>query len=92
MKRVTVSLKDELAGRLKELSKESGIKVSGIVAKALEEHLGIEASSSPINEAPVQPTVLWKLKGRTFPRAPSPTLRRGRIGGWQVIELDKISV
>ncbi|MBS7644224.1 ribbon-helix-helix domain-containing protein [Candidatus Bathyarchaeota archaeon] len=92
MKRITVSLPDELARRLRELSKESGLKVSGIVVKALEEHLGIKALNSFVSEAPVQPTVLWKLRGRSFARAPSPTLRRGKIGVWQIIELDKISV
>jgi hypothetical protein len=92
MKRVTVSLSDELAGRLRELSKESGLKISGIVAKALEEHLGMKAATPSVNEALVQPTVLWKLKGRTLPRGPSPTLRRGKIGDWRMIELDEISV
>jgi hypothetical protein len=92
MKRLTVSLSDELARRLGQLSEESGLKVSGIVAKALEEHLGMKAAASPISETLVQPTVLWKLKGRTYPRGPSPTLRRGKIGDWRIIELDKISV
>lgn len=92
MKRVTVSLPDELARRLKELSKESGLKVSGIVVKALEEHLGIKPSTSSATEAPLQPTVLWKLTGRSLARAPSPTSRKGKIGVWQLIELDKIPV
>jgi len=92
MKRVTVSLSDELARRLRELSKDTGLKVSGIVAKALEEHLGMKPATSSVSGALVQPTVLWKLRGRTYPRGPSPTLRRGKIGDWRIIELDKISV
>jgi len=92
MKRVTVSLSDELARRLRELSKESGLKVSGVVAKALEEHLGMKPATSSVGRALVQPTVLWKLRGRTYPRGPSPTLRRGKIGDWRIIELDELSV
>jgi len=53
MKRVTVSLSDELAKRLRELSKDSGLKVSGIVAKALKEYLGMKAATSYVSEAPV---------------------------------------
>jgi len=92
MKRVTVSLTDQLARRLRQLSKESGLKVSGIVAKALEEYLGMKGATSSVSETRVRPTALWKLRGRTYPRGPSPTLSRGKIGDWRIIELDKISV
>jgi hypothetical protein len=51
--------------RLRELSKESGLKVSGIVAKALEEYLGMKAATSSLSEALLQPIALWKLRGRT---------------------------
>lgn len=92
MKRVTVSLSDQLATKLRELSKESGLKVSSLVAKALEEHLGMRTAIPSVSEAPVRPTVLWKLRGRNYPRGPSPTLRRRKIGDWRIIELDEISV
>jgi len=92
MKRVTASLPDELVHRLKQLSDESGLKVSAIIARAVSEHLGLHSETPVTSQAPMHPTVLWKLKGRTYPRGPSPTLRRVRPGSWRVLELDKVSI
>lgn len=90
MQRLTVSLPEDLVKKLRRVSHETGLKVSRIVASALEQHLGGEASSSA--ESIIRPTVLWKLKGRSHLRAPSPTLRRGRVGRWRTVELDELPV
>lgn len=90
MQRLTVSLPEDLVKKVKHLSHESGLKVSRIVATALEHHLGGEASSS--TEALIRPTVLWKLKGRSHLTAPSPTLRKGPVGKWRTVELDELPI
>ena len=87
--RLTVSLPERLVKTIKRASRESGLKVSRIVATALEQHLGGETSSS---EPLIHPTALWKLKGRSHLTAPSPTLRRGRVGKWRIVELDELPV
>ena len=88
MQRLTVSLPEDLVKKLKHVSHETGLKVSRIVATALEQHLSEEASSA---EPPIRPTALWKLKGRSHLTAPSPTLR-GRVGKWRIVELDELPV
>ena len=88
--RLTVSLPERLVKKIKRASHESGLKVSRIVATALEQHLGGETSSSA--EPLIHPTALWKLKGRSHLAAPSPTLRRGRVGKWRIVELDELPV
>lgn len=88
MERITISLPEDLVKRIKRISKESGLKVSRIVAMALREHLGTSAPAPA--EAPVHPTVLWKIKGRQYLRGPSPTLRRAKIGSWRIVDLSGI--
>ncbi len=56
----------------------------------LEEHLRLRYPKE--EEVKVRPSVVWKLKGRRFPRGPSPTLRRGRVGESRVVSLDEISL
>ncbi len=90
MQRLTVSLPQDLVERLKRASHESGLKVSRIVATALEQHLG-EHAPSPA-EPPIHPAVLWKLKGRSRLMGPSLRLRKARVGSWRIIELDKLPV
>lgn len=90
MQRLTVSLPDELVKRVRQLSRSSGLKVSRIIAGAVEEHLGEEARSQA--EPPIHPTVLWKLKGRSRMAAPSPTLRTTRVGSWRILERDELPV
>jgi hypothetical protein len=90
LQRLTVSLPDDLVKKVRHLSQKSGLKVSRIVATALERHLGEEVSSTA--EPLIRPTVLWKLKGRSHLTAPSPTLRRGRVGSWRTVELDELRV
>jgi len=90
LQRLTVSLPEDLVKKVKRVSRESGLKVSRIVASALEQHFGEEISSSA--EPLIRPTVLWKLKGRSHLTAPSPTLRRGRVGTWRTVELDELPV
>jgi len=89
LQRLTVSLPEDLVKKVKRVSRESGLKVSRIVARALEQHLGEEISST---EPAIRPTALWKLKGRSRLTAPSPTVRRGRVGMWRVVELDELPV
>jgi post-segregation antitoxin (ccd killing protein) len=90
MQRLTVSLPENLVKRVRHVSRESGLKISRIVATALEQQLG-EQTPRPA-EPPVYPTVLWKLKGRGHLRGPSPTLRTKRVGSWRLVELDRLSV
>ena len=85
--RVTVSLPDEVAKKLFEEKRRTGLKVSQIVKKSLEEHMEISDV-----EVKVTPTVLWKLRGVRYPRGPSITAMRHKIGKWKVYELDKIRI
>lgn len=86
--RVTVSLPDDVARKLFEEKRRTGLKISQIVKKSLEEHMEI-----PDVEVKVTPTVLWKLRGRRYPRGPSITaLGRRKIGKWQVYEMDKVRI
>lgn len=84
-----MSLPEELAKRVKQFSQESGLKVSRIVARALEQLMGEQTRNT---QAPVRPTVLWKLKGRERLTGPSPRLRKGRVGSWRIVELDEVPV
>jgi hypothetical protein len=90
MQRLTVSLPENLVKRVKQISRQSGLKISRIVATALEEQLG-DQTPQP-EESPVHPTVLWKLKGRSRLKGPSTTLRTKRAGSWRLVELDRLSV
>lgn len=90
MDRLTISVPKNLVKRVKRLSQESGLKVSRIVAKALEQHLG-EQTPSPA-EVSVHPTALWKLKGRSRLTGPSLTIRKTRVGSWRIIDLDELPV
>lgn len=86
---MTVSLPEELAKRVQQLSQKSGLKVSRIVVRALEQLMGEETQNT---QAPLRPTALWKLKGRERLTAPSPRLRKGRVGSWRIVELDEVPV
>ena len=85
--RVTVSLPDNIAKKLFEEKLRTGLKISQIVKNSLEEHIEIIPA-----DVKVTPTVLWKLKGRRYPRGPSPTARRHRIGFSKIVDLDEIQV
>jgi len=85
--RVTVSLPDEVARKLFEEKRRTGLKISQIVKKSLEEHMEI-----PDFEVKVTPIALWKLKGRRYPRGPSITARRKKIGKYYVVDLDKLQI
>jgi hypothetical protein len=89
MERLTVSLPEATVKKVREASRESGLKISQIVARALEQQLNEKTESA---EAPIRPTVLWKLKGRKSLRGPSPRLVRSRVGSWRVIDLDELSI
>jgi metal-responsive CopG/Arc/MetJ family transcriptional regulator len=56
MQRLTVSLPENLVKRVKHISREGGLKISRIVATALEQQLG-EQTPRPA-EPPIHPTVL----------------------------------
>jgi len=83
-----VSLPEETVKKVKRLSETSGLKVSQIVARALEQELN-EQDQSPAKTS-VRPTVLWKLKGRKSLRAPSPRIRRTHVGASRVVDLDEL--
>jgi hypothetical protein len=85
-----VSLPEHLVRRLKRLSQATGLKVSRIVAQAIEQQLVQEAQSS--QKSPVYPTALWKLKGRRSLSGPSPRLMRKRVGSWRTVDLDSLQV
>lgn len=88
MERLTVSLPEDTVRKIKRISRESGLKVSQIVSKALEQQLSEQAL--PPAEPPIHPTVLWKLKGRRYLKGPSPRLVGVRAGSWRIVDLDKL--
>lgn len=85
--RVTVSLPDNITKKLFEESRRTGLKISQIVKTSLEEHIEM-----PDEKVKVTPTALWKLRGRKYPRGPSITARRKKIGTYYVVDLDKLQV
>ncbi len=85
--RVTVSIPEDTAKKLFEESKRTGLKVSQIVKTSLEDHMEI-----PHENVKVTPAVLWKLRGIRYPRGPSPSIRKHKIGKWRVYEMDKVRV
>jgi len=90
LERLTVSLPEDTVKKVKQLSETSGLKISQIVARALEQELSDQDQSSV--KAPIRPTVLWKLKGRKALRAPSLLLRSGRVGSWRIVDLNELRV
>jgi hypothetical protein len=90
LERLTVSLPGDLVRKVKRISEESGLKISRIVAAALEQHLSEQVP--PRAESPIHPTILWKLKGRKMLTGPSPRLMRARVGSWRIIDLDELPV
>ena len=90
MPRVTVSVPRELSQKVQELVRKTGLKVSQIFRMALEEHLKLHYEEE--SSIKVRPTVLWKMRGRSLPRGPSPTLGRGRVGEYRFVSLDEISI
>ena len=90
MERLTVCLSEELVRKIKRISKESGLKISRIVADAVEEYL---SEQFPLRvEPPTRPTILWKLKDRKMLSGPSPKLMRVQVGSWRVIDVDEVPV
>ena len=83
-----MSLPEDMVKKIKRLSETSGLKVSQIVSRALAQELSDQSTV----EAPIRPTVLWKLKGRKSLRGPSPTIRRTRVGSWHIVDLDELRV
>lgn len=88
--RLTVSLPGEMVRSIKRAAKESGMKVSSLVASALEQYLGMEDVSP--KEIRVYPTVLWKIRGRGRIRGPSLRAARTKVGVWRLVELDRVPV
>lgn len=90
MHRVTISITENLSKKVEELSRKTGLKASQIFRTALEEHLRLHYAEE--KDIDVRPTLLWKVKGGSLPRGPSPSLRRGRIGEYRFVSLDEIPV
>ena len=83
-----MSLPEDMVKKIKRLSETSGLKVSQIVSRALAQELSDQSTV----EAPIRPTVLWKLKSRKSLRGPSPTIRRAHVGSWHIVDLDELRV
>ena len=90
LQRLTVSLPEDLVKRIKHISQERGLKISRIVATALEQQLSKQTRQ--LVELSIHPTILWNPKGRSLLKAPFPTLRTKPAGSWRIIELDKLPV
>ena len=92
MKRISVSLPDELAGKVKEISRRTGLKISQIVSESINCYVELNYPELSTVKVKIYPTVLWKIRGRKATRGPSPTLRRGKIGEWKLIDIDKLQL
>lgn len=91
MKRLTVSIPDDLARALDKLigvSREYR-KKSHLVADAIEQFLKTHYPDLAPPAARTYPTVLWKLgMKQTIRRGPSPWIEpRKPIGEWKLVEL-----
>jgi hypothetical protein len=86
MKRISLSIPDELFKALEKALKEEGVKRSHLVAKALSEYLSKRAMYIPTTQKEY-PTALWKLRLTAGIGLRSPKLAKERVkGGWVVEE------
>ncbi|MBS7629943.1 hypothetical protein KEJ23_08340 [Candidatus Bathyarchaeota archaeon] len=86
MKRLSLSIPDELFKALEKALREEGVKRSHLVAKALSEYLSKRAMYTPATQMEY-PTALWKLKFTAGIGLRSPKLVKERVkGGWVVEE------
>jgi len=86
MKRLSLSIPDELFEALEKALKEEGVKRSHLVAKALSAYLSRRATYIPATPREY-PTALWELKLTAGIGLRSPKLAKERVrGGWVVEE------
>ncbi len=90
MRRITISVTEQVGREVEEISNRTGMKVSQIFRMALEEHMRLHYLKD--EEIQIHPTVIWKTKGRNYARGPSPTLRQGQVGEYRIVSLDEISL
>lgn len=90
MRRITISVTEQVGREVEEISNRTGMKVSQIFRMALEEHMRLHYVKD--EEIQIRPTVIWKTKGRNYARGPSPTLRQGQVGEYRIVSLDEISL
>jgi hypothetical protein len=83
VKKISISLPDELFRELTLLSTETGRTRSSIITDALIAYLG--EFDFP-KEPKIYPTALWRLKERSFVRLRSPKLAKVRVRGDWLIE------
>jgi len=83
VKKISLSLPNELFGELTQLSIEAGRTRSSIITDALRAYLG--EFESP-QEPKIYPTALQRLKERSFVRLRSPKLAKVRVRGDWIIE------
>jgi len=83
VKKMSLSLPDELSKELTQLSIEAGRTRSSIISDALRAYLGdFERPQEP----KIYPTALQRLKERSFLRLRSPRLAKVRVRGDWIVE------
>lgn len=84
LRKVSVSLPDDVFEALDRFAREEGVSRSSVVAEALRRYLGCFAAW----EAEVEryPTVLWKLRLRSGRKLRSPRRAVGRVRDEWVVE------
>jgi len=83
VKKISLSLPNELFGKLTQLSIEAGRTRSSVIADALRAYLGeFERPQEP----KTYPTALQRLKERSFVRLRSPRLAKARVRGDWIVE------
>ena len=83
VKKMSLSLPDELFKELTQLSIEAGRTRSSIVSDALRAYLG---NFEPSKEPKIYPTALQRLRERSFVRSRSPRLAKVRVKGDWIVE------
>lgn len=91
MRRITISLRDEVAKILEEILADSTEyrKRSHLVEDALLQFIRLRYPELLEREERTYPTVLWKLRGRRrYPRGPSPRIGgRKAVGEWRIVDV-----
>jgi len=83
VKKMSLSLPDELFTGLTQLSRDAGRTRSSIVADALKAYIG---EFEHLEEPKKYPTALQRLRERSFIRLRSPRLAKARVRGDWIVE------
>jgi metal-responsive CopG/Arc/MetJ family transcriptional regulator len=91
MRRITVTIRDEVARALEEILANSAEyrKRSHVVEDALEQFIRINYPELLEKEERTYPSILWKLRvHRRHLRGPSPRIRgRKAVGEWRIVDV-----